>query len=381
MTFSILPVVSKKIIVTRLICFFWLAAKVISWKVWLANRLFPLVPPFNFLFVPSAIHLVLFIFSLLALLSLLIFPANKVLQASVIIIEILSCLLDQNRWQPWEYQYIFIILALVINNKNDKSAVSVIAFILISVYFFSGIGKMNTAFSLFVRNKIVLSGISPVTNSIVYEWFVYHIGYLVGLIETAAGIGLFFRRTRKASALFLIVMHLLILAIFGPLGINYNRIIWPWNVVMIVMLYVFFMGSTPVSISLQSIKPGWNKLIIVFFGILPFLNLFGYWDFYASSSLFSYKTPEMYICIHNPGSTKILQLFSTSHKNKFLCDSSSALLDVRAWSLHEMQVPANPEIRIYKIIKEQLLKRYPDMNATFFVYHYVKGKKTVTELK
>ena len=125
-----LSIVSKKIIVTRIICFFWLIAKVMSWKVWLAERLFPIVPPFNFLFVPSVVHLVLFIFSLVTLLALFIFPSKKLLLISVIVIEILSCVLDQNRWQPWEYQYIFIILALVINFKDDKNAISSITFIL-----------------------------------------------------------------------------------------------------------------------------------------------------------------------------------------------------------------------------------------------------------
>ena len=285
MPFANLSIASKKIIGTRLICFFWLAAKIISWKVWLADRLFPVVPPFNFLFVPSAIHLVLFIFSLLALAALMIFPVNRLLQLSVIIIEVLSCLLDQNRWQPWEYQYIFIILVLVINYKNEKNAVSVIAFIFISVYFFSGIGKMNPAFSKYVRNKIELSGIFHMNDSFVYEWFIYHTGYLLGSIEILLSIGLFFRLTKKISAIFLIIMHLLIMAIFGPFGMNYDKIIWPWNVLMIVILFVFFICNTPVSISFQSIKQGWNKLIIVFFGLLPVLNFFGYWDFFIRQPL------------------------------------------------------------------------------------------------
>lgn len=109
-----LPIVSKKIIVTRIICFFWIIAKIMSWKVWLANRFFPIVPPFNFLFFPAAIHLILFIFSVAALFILLLFPSKRWLQKGIIFIEIFFCLLDQNRWQPWEYQYIFIILAFVL---------------------------------------------------------------------------------------------------------------------------------------------------------------------------------------------------------------------------------------------------------------------------
>ena len=373
--------VSKKIIVPRLICFSWLIAKAISWKVWLADRLFPVVPPFNFLFVPSAIHLVLFIFSILTLFALLIFPVKRILQVSVILIEVLSCSLDQNRWQPWEYQYIFIILALIINYKSEKNALSVIAFIFVSTYFFSGVGKMNPVFSQSVMHKMMLLGIFHPGNSILYNGAIFHAGYFSGTIEILLSLGLLFQRTKKIAALFLIIMHLVILAILGPFGMDYNEIIWPLNIMMIIILYLLFTRNAPVSISFPAIKQGWNKLIIVFFGILPVLNFFGYWDFFLSASLFSSRPPDMYICIHHPGTSEVLQPFPAGYKNKFLCDSTSTLLDVREWSFREMQVPPYPEIRIYKSIKEQMLKRYPDMNATFTVYRYSNGRKTRMELK
>ncbi|MEP6928117.1 MAG: hypothetical protein ABI834_10795 [Ginsengibacter sp.] len=381
MSFSNLSIVSKKIIVTRLVCFFWLAAKVISWKVWLAERLFPVVPPFNSLFVHSSIHLFLFIVSLLELLALLLFPQNKLLQIGVIIIEVLSCLLDQNRWQPWEYQYIFIILALVINYKNDKSAVSIIAFIFAAVYFYSGFSKMNVVFSQSIENALTRSGIFHTSNSHLYNFLIYHIGHFSGIIEVCLSICLFFQRTRKIAAIFLILMHFLILAIFGPFGINYDIIIWPWNIGMILLLYVLFICNPAASLELQSIKKGWNKLIIVLFGVLPVLNFFGYWDFWLSHSLFSSKPPDMYICIKKTGSSKALQSFFIINKNKFLCDSNSIIINVRAWSFQELKVPAYPELRIYKNIKSQLLKRYPDMDATFIVLIYTNGQKVRIELK
>lgn len=380
MPFYNLSITSKKIIVTRLICFFWLIAKIISWKVWLADRLFPIVPPLNFLFVPSIIHLVLFIFSLAAIFALLIFPSNRQLQPGVIIIEVLSCVLDQNRWQPWEYEYIFIILALVINYKNEKTAIASIAFIFISIYFFSGLGKMNPLFSQYLRNVIVNLGIFHASDSHINNMLLYHAGYFLGIIEILLSIGLLFKRTVKATALFLILMHLCIIVIFGPLGINYDKIIWPWNIAMIPCLYAFFISNHPVLISIQSIKPGWNKLIILFFGILPFLNFFGYWDYFLSSSLFSYKSPNMYVYIHNKEASKELQPYFSLLKNK-LSDSNAALINIREWSFKEIQSPAYPELRVYKSIKQQLLKRYPGMDATFIVYPYFNGQKNSKELK
>src|SRR4029079_893597 len=119
-----------------------------------------------------------------------------------------------------------------------------------------GIGKMNPAFSLYLRNKMVVSGLH-VSSSTVYEWIIYHTGYFLGIIEILLSIGLFFPRIKKVSALFLIVMHLLILAALGPFGINRERIVWPWNIAMILTLYVFFLRNSPVSLSLQSVREGW----------------------------------------------------------------------------------------------------------------------------
>ena len=376
-----LSIVSKKIIVTRIICFFWLIAKVMSWKVWLAERLFPIVPPFNFLFVPSVVHLVLFIFSLVTLLALFIFPSKKLLLISVIVIEILSCVLDQNRWQAWEYQYIFITLALVINYKNERNAISSILFIFITVYIFSGIGKMNPVFSQGIQNEMAHSGIFHESNSYLYNLLIYHTGYFTGIIEVLSGVGLLFRGTKKNSALLLILMHIIIIVLFGPWAINYDVTILPWNFAFILILYVFFIRNPAVSINFQVLKKGWNLLFIVFFGLLPILNFFGYWDFFLSSSLFSYKPPDMYVYIHKQGSSKVLQPFFTHTKTNFFKDSNTVLLNIRAWSFQEMQSPAYPEIRVYKKIKAQLLQRYPDIDATFIVLKYINGRKERIELK
>jgi uncharacterized protein YhhL (DUF1145 family) len=175
-------------------------------------------------------------------------------------------------------------------------------------------------------------------------------------------------------------MHLLIIAIFGPFGTNYDIIVWPWNVVMIFLLYLLFIARLPVSIQFRSLKKNWNKLIIILFGILPALNFFGYWDFFLSSSLFSSKPPDMYVYIKNEGSCKELQPFFITNKNRFPGDSIS-IINVRTWSFRELMVPAYPELRVYKNIKYQILKRYPNIDATFIVVMYINGEKKKVELK
>ncbi len=380
MALKALHIVSKKVTLIRLVCLFWIIAKIISWKVWTSNRIFPVVPPFSFLFVPSFIHIILFSLSLLALSFLLLYPARTALQLGLIVIELFSCLLDQNRWQPWEYQYIFIILAFIINKKNDISALTTIVFILITFYFFSGFNKCNSVFSKEVRYQLSHAGI-VFDKSYLYNLITYHLGYISGFIEILLSAGLLLSRLRKSAAIFLIVMHLIIIAIFGPFGIDYDAIIWPWNILMIAILYLFFISNHPVLINFNCLVKGWNKVYVILFGVLPVLNFFGYWDFFLSASLFSFKPPDMYICIHNYKNEKVLNGFASQNESETLCDSNSILINVRSWSFDEMKVPAYPETRVYKSIKDQLTKRYADMDATFIEYIYKDGEKVRTEIK
>jgi len=64
--------------------------------------------------------------------------------------------------------------------------------------------------------------------------------------------------------------------------------------VMIIILYVF-LWAVPGFTIFPLIKQGWNKLIIVFLGILPFLNLSWYWDFIYPSSPICYKALNVYM--------------------------------------------------------------------------------------
>ena len=101
-------------------CLFWLIAKLISWKAWTAYRLFPLVPAFDFLKnLPAAYHLVLFFASLFCLVILVIKPSVQI-AVILIVAELLSLIADQNRWQPWEYQYLFIISMFWLKIKKTK---------------------------------------------------------------------------------------------------------------------------------------------------------------------------------------------------------------------------------------------------------------------
>ena len=57
---------------------FWLVAKVMCWKLWLSNRLFPIIPPFEFSpNLSNGFHFTLFAISIIGLVSIVIFAPKK----------------------------------------------------------------------------------------------------------------------------------------------------------------------------------------------------------------------------------------------------------------------------------------------------------------
>ncbi|MGG9972645.1 hypothetical protein ACQ33O_12700 [Ferruginibacter sp. SUN002] len=347
-------------------------AKLICWKLWLADRLFPLVPPFDFLRLPAFIHTDLFGASIVALLLLLRYPRNRFFQIALITIEVASCLLDQNRWQPWEYQYIFTLLIFMFNKKNEKDIKPVFIFLLASIYFYSGLGKINPAFLQSIWYTLLLSKQFGVSYDLGHNPFIYNAGYLLGLIEIVLGLGLLSKRTRKHSAILLIVMHLIILVIFGPFGLNYDHVIWPWNVAMIAYFIFLLSDDIKEKLSFKILELNRNPLIVVLFGIMPFFSLFGGWDYFLSSSLFSSRPTDLYICLPI---NKDVPLNRYSDEGKSPCDSNSSMINVRQWAFDEMMVPAYPQRRVYLKIKKQVEDRYHDLGATFYIYTYRNGKK------
>ncbi|SHM47237.1 hypothetical protein SAMN05216524_102220 [Mucilaginibacter sp. OK098] len=334
---------------------------------WTAYRLFPTAPVFEGLDqIPAVIHTILLVLSLLCITMLLFFDKNKFLIVGLLMIEIFSCLLDQNRWQPYEYQCLFIIFIFMINTNKPKLVITSFIFILISTYLYSGLGKLNNGFLHTVWVQIILKSFLKVPSNITGQHYIYYAGYLLGLFELIAGTGLLFSKTKKIAAIALIIMHLFILLLLGPLGLNYNNIVWPWNMVMILYLYLIFIKKQERVITFKDVFQGWNKLVLVVWGILPALHFIGYWDGFLSSSMYSGKAPKMIICITDTNKCKQLGTFYGKRSYK-ICNGQ-AYIELQNWAITETDAIPNPEIRIYKIIQKKLEKKYPAAGLNYFYY-------------
>ena len=359
---------------------FLLIAKILSWKLWLANRTLPTVPIFDFLYaVPNFIHLILLLTSIFCLVVFIVKPTVNKALAIFLLVEVASCLLDQNRWQPWEYQYVFMFFILWVNRKNEQAALLLLLIVFSSTYFYSGLQKFNPHFLKIVWKRTILEAFLHLPNNITQQAITIRLGYIVPATEIALGICLLIRRTRKIAMAFLIVMHLVVLIIIGPWGINYNLIVWPWNLAMAVFFVIIWNKEIDMAQVKLLLKPNINWITIIAWVCLPLLNFIGYWDYFFSSSLYAGRIDMCNIEITKPPQNFELNKY---YKPKENSDTSNIeTIVVQTWAMGEFNTPSCPQARVYKKIKQQWIKKYPAVKAKFLLIDRSKNKTVISELQ
>ena len=343
----------KSILLLRITCVCWLLSKLISWRLWTTFRILPTAPVFEGLnAMPSTVHSILFGAAIL-LMVIACFKGTKPIIIALLITELLSCLLDQNRWQPWEYQYIFIFFAFAINRDKPKSIAVIVVLTLASTYFFGGINKLNPIFLHTVWGNTLLRFFFENHPRIWHLHWLYYGGYLIGILEIIAGLGLLYGKTQTKSAVFLIAMHVGILVLFSPAALNINQVILPWNIALLLYLYVIFLRDKIKLPLYESVVFKWNKLFILFWVILPALSFVGFWDKALSSNLYSGRLPQMIVYINNVDACKELQPFYFKKERP-----RGAKLNMLNWAFIETNTPGYMDIRVYNIIKKKLIAKY-----------------------
>jgi hypothetical protein len=126
---------------------------------------------------------------------------------------------------------------------------------------------------------------------------------------------------------------------------------------MIGYLYIVFIYQKQTVISLKPMFHRWNNLVFICWGILPMAGIFGYWDGFLSSSIYSGKSPAMVICISDTSKCRELAPYYNKVPVKY-CGNGSTGIILQTWGLVETNMIANPELRVYKLMQKKLEKKY-----------------------
>ncbi len=369
-------------IIIRVTLIAWFSSKLLCYKLWLSDRNFPIVPYIHLGFeIPSIIHTILFIASLSAMLLLFLMPQKRPFLQLLLTLEIAGCLLDQTRWQAWEYQYLLMSVIFITNWKHQIKTISLLSLLLSCTYIFSGICKLNAVFVQFFWQFEILHNLLHLPEHFVQNRMVHRLGYSLPGIEVVGGILFLFKRTRRLGAGLLILMHLLTLIILGPFGINYNSSVWSWNLVMMVYLYLIGIRQQEVQFKpLVSRNSLVNLPVLILMIVMPIVGLLDYWPHFLSFSLYSYKAKQLVISIdENTANFKFFEPYFEGKKNYTWANANSRQLILHNWAMSEMNTPPFPEEGYYKKFRVAFINKYPSTKAHFFIYK--SEKHLLTELK
>jgi uncharacterized membrane protein YphA (DoxX/SURF4 family) len=249
---------------------------------------------------------------------------------------------------------VLLSVFLYADGKRERHTVLfVFRLVLSSVYFWSGLQKLNVHFA--VEMFPWLSEFTGCRNYVeAHHWT----AYAVAGLEAAAGIGLWAGPLRKTAAVIILGTHLFILLSLGPTGHNWNSVVWPWNIAFAIMVYwSFIRESGPGG---DAFAPGLKKkagiaVTAALVTFLPVLNLFGCWDHFLSGSYYS-SIVSSAVVVLPPEAQQVLP--PSSREFQFYSKKENKLiLLVDAWALDELKVPVYPEDRTHFVLAQQL-RRY-----------------------
>ncbi len=328
-----------------------------SLKLWLTARAFPLVPVVaGFPQWPAPWDAVLLTLLLLALVGGIWFyrPAVAVFLIGALF---LYCG-DQNRGQPWFYLY-FVLLLLTL--RPEGPAVAACRVVVSVVYVWAAVQKFGPDYQRLVVPYMMqpVAHWLPAPGVAVAKWCLS----AAPAVELFIGLGLWVPALRRAAIVTTVLVHGVALLLLGPLGHNYNLVVWPWNLAMVALVVVLF---PPVRLSetFRALRRSAVAVIVTaLVALLPLLGYFGWWDSYFSFALYSGNTATADLILVPSMAERLpepLRRFAHPlHADVIAANPALRglfVFDLQSWAQAELGVPPIPEPRNYRAIGRHLAR-------------------------
>ncbi len=306
----------------------------------------------------------------------MVFPRRCTLCVVIISFSFLI-LLNTNRLQPYTFQYLLMLLVLCTKTsgsitdveiaKKSQITSSTILVILSSVWFWSGIQKINLRFFEMGVPWFAEPALLMLPEQ--YTLIVYLGVTLAPIVETTSAILLLFPRTRSYGAVTLVLMHISILLILGPLGRGFNSSVWSWNLAMIGFLVLIHRYRVRVH-TLPLFKCSWHwrtllqLLVIGLSCAAPLLNFFHRWPDYLSHSLYSWATMEGRVYVRDTDAPSLF--LSELPITEYNGNDNRVYFDLDDWSYATNNSPSFPHEAGYRLAFQKLCGRSTDLELALF---------------
>ena len=321
---------------TRVLVVAMLAASIVlSRPLWATVREYPPAPWLPLPALPDALSPWI-LPALLSLLALALVPRRW---APLPFIGVAAALVlwDQTRLQPWLYQGALFLGALALADR----ARSACQLVMVATYFWSGVSKLNPDFG----PAVLPWALKPLGTAAALpaEWLA-PLGMGLGVLEALIGMGLLLPRTRRPAAVAAALMHGLLLLAIGPLGQDWNPVVWPWNLGLAILVLLLFWDDGHGTRAIVWSADWYHRALVVFVGVLPALHPAGLWDAYPSFSLYSLNVAEAWLAVERaaaPGLGPQARAVAETGTDGRL------IVRFLPWAMRDVKTPPYPERRAY----------------------------------
>ncbi|MEM6469232.1 MAG: hypothetical protein AAF802_06655 [Planctomycetota bacterium] len=293
-------------------------------------------------------------------LSLIVKRGDCRLGWGLILVALIVLILgDQQRLQPWAYQS--ALYALAIASFDWPVARRWIIAVAISIYAYSAAGKLDYQFVHTVGAEMVRAAASPLVEISLVQ--ASKISLALPLSELLIACILIYPKTRWLGGWFAIALHLTLLLLLGPWGMNHSLGVLVWNGLLACQAYLLFLSGSAPPMRVQRRTP-WmyvSTVLLLAALLLPCLERRGYWDHWPSWALYSPHNSRVELEVHETA-LEYLPSSLKPHVEDHDADRWHTV-DIEQWSLSQRLVPIYPQARYQLAIAHRLALRVKSDDA------------------
>ncbi len=359
----------------RSLALFGLALVATTWRLWTPRQEFPQVPLlYGAGALPAWCEWAAAAAMVLGLCGALIAPYPLRWQAVALAVfasgTSLMALVDQERLQPWTYQ--FVLVALVLALADSRTAFSLLRLLIVSFYFHSALSKFDYSFLHTLGQQFLATLAHSVGASIEAaggSWRLAAAAIFPGG-ELLVALGLCFVRTRSVALGGAVLLHVVLLVILGPWGLNHKPGVLIWNIYFIVQDMLLFWparklagaaGAAPAAaepMGLRGAGPRFASGAIVAAVLLPFLAPTAWFDMWPSWGLYASSAERVTLFVHRREIDRL-----PDNLRRFVSppdDPDDAWMTLRfdRWALEVLGAPIYPQNRYQLGVAEAVIARY-----------------------
>jgi hypothetical protein len=264
---------------------------------------------------------------------------------------------DQDRFQPWVYQFVMFGVALA--TLPAGRALGLARLWTVALYFHSALSKLDVSFCREMGPALLGAGLRPIgldPRGWPPAWR-STAALAMPAWEMAVAVGLVVRRTRPWALVGAVVQHGALIAILGPFGLGHSPNVLIWNAALIVEdLILFRPGAWAEGVVEPDSRLGpLVRGAFALAAVLPFGERLGLWDSWPSFALYASHTERVEVFARRD---EVADWPSGARPHlRPLGDGSWVRLDLTDWSRAVRGVPLYPQARACLGLAEALAGR------------------------